>query len=277
MKDLYLYAIILLKPRVRTIVFVNSISAVRRLAPFLQNLNMSAQSLHSGMEQKARLRTMEKFSATPNAVLIATDVAARGLDIPHVGQIIHYHVPRSADMYIHRSGRTARGEEIGTSVVICSPEEVVPFRRLVASVHAKAKASKRNVQDLSLDGRVISRLKQRSTLAKKIADVTISKEIGGSEKDFFREAAEDLGVEYDSDELENPKGKRGRGNMRRAKQMENKQVSKGQLRAWKAELAALLSQRVNVGVSEKYIAQGIVDVDALLNGKQGEFLGNPFL
>ncbi|KAF7555216.1 hypothetical protein G7046_g6617 [Stylonectria norvegica] len=90
-KDLYLYTILLLNPGRRTLVFTNSISAVRRLTPLLANLNLAALPLHSQMAQKARLRSLERFTAARNSILIATDVAARGLDIKEVDQVLHYH------------------------------------------------------------------------------------------------------------------------------------------------------------------------------------------
>ena len=78
----------------------------------LQNLNLPAHALHSQMAQKARMRSIERFSSpkATGSILVATDVAARGLDIGGVQLVIHYHLPRAADMYVHRSGRTARAE-----------------------------------------------------------------------------------------------------------------------------------------------------------------------
>ena len=79
------------------------------------------------MEQKQRLRSLERFKAAleknETAVLVASDVAARGLDIPKIDHVAHYHLPRSADVYIHRSGRTARAGREGVSVMFCSPQE----------------------------------------------------------------------------------------------------------------------------------------------------------
>jgi ATP-dependent RNA helicase DDX24/MAK5 len=192
-KDLYLYTLLLLHPNTRTLVFTNSISAVRRLTPLLQNLNLPALPLHSGMPQKARLRSVERFTS-PNtsknsaSILVATDVAARGLDIPNVQLVIHYHLPRAADTYVHRSGRTARAGQPGSSIIICSPEEAASVRRLVAKVHASsastlteedtAKRQGYYIRTLDLDRRIVSRLKPRATLAKKIADVELAKQKG---------------------------------------------------------------------------------------------------
>ena len=280
-KDLYLYALLLLFPKARTLVFTNSISAVRRITPFLQNLNVSAQALHSTMIQKARLRAVERFTASDSAILIATDVAARGLDIAGVQLVIHYHVPRAADMYIHRSGRTARAEAKGSSILICAPEEVQGVRRLVAKIHAQSSsntASKRAIRTLDLDRRIVARLRPRATLAKKIADVSLAKEKSNNTDKLFAQAAEDLGVDYDSEEFEamgGGGGRQGRGNKRKQKQREDRQVTKAEVVAWRAELKELLSQRVNTGVSARYITgAGGVDMDALLRGDQGEFLGS---
>jgi ATP-dependent RNA helicase DDX24/MAK5 len=274
-QDLYLYTLLLLHARTRTLIFTNSISAVRRLTPYLQNLGLPAQSLHSSMIQKARLRAVERFSKAESAILIATDVAARGLDIPGVQLIVHYHLPRAADMYVHRSGRTARAHNIGASVILCAPEEVAGVRRLIARVHVKTGESKSNgIPTIDIDRRAASRLKPRATLAKKIADVGLAKEKGKSDDKFFREAAEELGVEYDSEELEmGGGGKRGRGNARKKQEREDRDVGKDQVAAWRAELKKMLSHRVNLGISERYIAQGVIDIDSLLRGDKGDFLG----
>ncbi|KAI0477218.1 ATP-dependent RNA helicase MAK5 [Xylariaceae sp. FL0804] len=276
-KDLYLYALLLLYPEVRTLVFANSISAARRITPMLQNLNLNAYPLHSQMPQKARLRSIERFTAAPQgkaSILIATDVAARGLDIPNVDLVVHYHVPRAADTYVHRSGRTARAEKSGLSILLCAPEEVIPTRRLIGKVH-QGKRSRKNlfVQTLDMDRKLVGRLKPRVTLAKKIADAMLAKEKGSKEDDWMRNAAEELGVEYDSDDPAQAGKWGGRGAGRKEKQKEAQSMTKAELGALRAELRDQLSKRINAGVSEKYIATGLVDVDELLRGAKGEFLG----
>jgi len=282
-KDLYLYALLLHHPNTRTLIFTNSISSVRRLTPLLQNLNIPAHALHSQMPQKARLRGIERFSSEsqPGSILIATDVAARGLDIPSVQLIVHYHVPRAADMYVHRSGRTARAEKSGSSILLCAPEEVVGVRRLIAKVHARgsgteqAKDSKHYLQTIDLDRRIVARLKPRVTLSKKISDASLAKEKRGHEDNWLRTAAKELGVDYDSDDFAAEEGStKGRGNGRRKAEKEAQGLSKAEVGALKGELKGLLSQRVNVGVSESYLSAGGVDVDELLReGARGDFLG----
>lgn len=291
-KDLYLYALLLLQPRRRALVFTNSISSVRRIVPFLQNLGLPAIALHSEMAQKARLRSLERFTAAANSgskhapIMVATDVAARGLDIPGIELVVHYHVPRAADAYVHRSGRTARASSSGLSILLCGPDEVVSTRRLVAKVHAAAQSKARQagqksdkdtpgffVRTIDIDRKLVSRLRERVVLAKKIADAALAKERGNKDENWMKAAAEELGVEYDSEDLDKAGKWGGRGSGRKRKEKEDRELTKADIGALKAELRELLSRRVNAGVSEKYITGSGVDIDELLKGVEGQFLG----
>ncbi|KAL2441093.1 ATP-dependent RNA helicase MAK5 [Exophiala dermatitidis] len=269
-KDLYLYALLLQNSTAKTLVFTNSISAVRRLTSLLQNLKQPAVGLHSTMPQKSRLRSLEKF-ASQRTVMVATDVAARGLDIKGIDLVIHYHVPRTADMYVHRSGRTARAESSGRSIMLCSPEEVAGVTRLIIEVHKSDKAP----ETMEVDGRLLKRLEDRVILGQKITDATQAKEKAASKDEWLKSAAEELGVDYDSEEFESlgQKNKRGRGGGKAAKEKEKGAIGKEQIAEWRAELSSLLNKRINLGVSERYLAGGAVDMEALLNGKMdGAFL-----
>ncbi|SPO04773.1 related to ATP-dependent RNA helicase MAK5 [Cephalotrichum gorgonifer] len=278
-KDLYLYAVLMLNPVQKTLVFANSILSVRRLAPLLQNLQLKVHALHSQMPQKARLRSIERFAAAnpkEPTILVSTDVAARGLDIPNVDQVIHYHVPRAADAYVHRSGRTARADKSGLSVLLCAPEEVVSTRRLVAKVHSEKSAGpKHAMRTIDVDRKVVSRLKPRVTLAKEIADAAIAKDRGAKEDNWMKKAAEDLGVDYDSDEMESAKSWSGKGSGKKKKEREIAQLSKQELGVMRARLREMLEKKVNTGVSERYITGGRVDVEALLRDEgKDNFLGH---
>jgi ATP-dependent RNA helicase DDX24/MAK5 len=281
-KDLYLYSLLMFYTKKRALVFTNSISAVRRITPFLTNLALPALPLHSNMPQKARLRSIERFKERPGSILVATDVAARGLDIPKIDLVIHYHLPRAADTYVHRSGRTARADASGASILICAPEEVAGVRRLIAKVHARASDAPKTkktaffIRTLDIDRRIVSRLKPRATISKKLADTVIAKEKKNSEDDLLKRAAEDLGVDYDSDEFQKEApGKRGRGSGRKKKEKEASEMTKAEMQSLRAELRHLLSQRINTGVSARYLTSGGIDVDALVAGQGNmEFLGN---
>lgn len=235
------------------------------------------------MPQKARLRSVERFSSpkSPSSILIATDVAARGLDIPSVQLIIHYHVPRAADMYVHRSGRTARAASSGSSILLCAPEEVLGVRRLVAKVHARNVAiqstdkNKYFIRTIEIDRRIVTRLKSRVALSKKISDSSLAKEKKGHEENWLHTAAEELGVNYDSEEFAAVNtSQRGRGQGKMKAEKEARSLTKDDVGALRAQLKHMLSQRVNVGVSERYLSAGGVDVDELLAGQGNSvFLG----
>jgi len=125
-----------------------------------------------------------------------------------------------------------------------------------------------------MDRKVVARLKPRVTLAKKIADSALAKERKGHDDEWVRTAAEELGVDYDSEEFEVAGGgRKGRGTGRKLKEKEARGLTKGELGALKAELKGLLLQRVNVGVSERYLTAGSVNINELLKGAKGEFLG----
>lgn len=128
-KDFFLYYILLNHPG-RTIVFCNSIDCVKRNASVLTHLNMTPIVLHGKMEQKQRLKNLENFQKNDDSVLIATQVAARGLDIPNIQHVVHYQVPTTGEDYIHRSGRTARADKEGLSVLIIESSEVTNFVKL---------------------------------------------------------------------------------------------------------------------------------------------------
>jgi ATP-dependent RNA helicase DDX24/MAK5 len=128
---------------------------------------------------------------------------------------------------------------------------------------------------VEVDGRLIKRLQERVNLAHKITDATISKEKTASKDEWLRSAAEELGVDYDSEEFESQgqRGRRGRGGGKAIKEKEKAAVGKDQISRWRSDLEGLLNTRINLGVSERYLAGGRVDVDALLDGKMdGTFL-----
>lgn len=97
-------------------------------------LQLKAYPLHSQLQQRQRLKNLDRFKANAQSILLATDVAARGLDIPAVDHVIHYQIPRTADGYIHRNGRTARASRDGFSLLMCAPDERRMVRALLTSL-----------------------------------------------------------------------------------------------------------------------------------------------
>lgn len=109
-----------------TIVFCNHREAVERTSMLLKEKGIVNMFYHGAMEQRERDAALSKFRNGSATLLVTTDLAARGLDIPHIRYIIHYHLPDTETSFIHRNGRTARMEASGTAILILSPEEAVP-------------------------------------------------------------------------------------------------------------------------------------------------------
>lgn len=100
------------------IIFCNFKDSIKRVSDFLTHHKISHACYFGGMEQKERERTLIKFRNGTHRLIIATDLAARGLDIPAIEFIIHYHLPVRKQDFIHRNGRTARMERSGTAYVL---------------------------------------------------------------------------------------------------------------------------------------------------------------
>jgi ATP-independent RNA helicase DbpA len=109
-----------------TIVFCNHREAVERTSHLLAEKGITNEFYHGGMEQQQRDAALCKFRNGTTNVLVTTDLASRGLDIPNIRYIVHYHLPLNEDAFIHRNGRTARMDASGTAILIIGPEEELP-------------------------------------------------------------------------------------------------------------------------------------------------------
>ncbi len=109
-----------------TLVFCNHRDAVERISGILWNMELAHGIFHGGMEQKGREKALIKFRNGSHRILITTDLASRGLDIPEIEFVVHYQLPLTEDAYIHRNGRTARMNATGTSYLILAEEERLP-------------------------------------------------------------------------------------------------------------------------------------------------------
>lgn len=161
-KDLFLYYFILQNPG-RTLVFVNSIDSIRRLVPLLTLLKIKCYGIHSQMQQRQRLKNLDRFKQNSNCVLVASDVAARGLDIPDVEYVVHFQIPRTAETYVHRSGRTARSQKEGLSLALISAEETAVFKKISEQLTLA-----NNVKDLEYDIGSLNRLRKAVIIARQI-------------------------------------------------------------------------------------------------------------
>ncbi|KAG0035254.1 ATP-dependent RNA helicase [Podila clonocystis] len=249
-KDLYLYYFAKKYPG-RTLVFVNSIDAIRHLVPMMQLLGVEALGMHAQMQQRQRLKNLDRFKSNPYAFMIASDVAARGLDIPLVDHVIHYQVPRSGDIYVHRSGRTARADNEGISLLICGPDEVQLYRKMCVTLK---KDQNGGIPEFPIDRGVINEMKKRVALAKKIDEQEHRVQKAAHQDDWMVKSAEAMDIILDEDVLNaGPKSK--------DKDEDNSAMTgrKNKIKAMRAELKSMLQTRMMPqGASAKYITSGAI-------------------
>lgn len=259
-KDVYLYYFLLRYPG-RSLVFLSSIDGIRRLMPLVELLNVKAFPLHSQLEQRQRLKNLDRFKNTANSVLLATDIAARGLDIPAVDHVIHFQIPRSADTYIHRNGRTARAMRKGFSMLMCAPDE----RRLVKALLGSLNREENEIPEMAIELSMLDKLKARVQLAKQIENTQHKIKKTNHDRNWMQETAEALGVDLDSDFISDSDDETKLSNQKR-------KAKDAKMGALKAELKRLLSQPlIAKGISTRYITSGSRPiVDDLLAGELNE-------
>ncbi|KAL0229824.1 hypothetical protein PCE1_003388 [Barthelona sp. PCE] len=117
------------------IIFVNHIPTCEMIARLLREFDIAAVSLHSSLTQSERFDNLRMFKSMSHRILVATDVASRGIDIPDVDRVIHFHVPFSTETYIHRCGRCARGMfREGESLLVVGQREIDRFEGIEAGL-----------------------------------------------------------------------------------------------------------------------------------------------
>lgn len=109
-----------------TIVFLNYRESVVRTADYLKEQGFTVSAYHGGLDQKQREEAIYKFANGSANILVSTDLGSRGLDMPIVENVVHYHLPETEDAYIHRVGRSTRWESKGRTFFILGPEEKLP-------------------------------------------------------------------------------------------------------------------------------------------------------
>jgi superfamily II DNA/RNA helicase len=122
----------------RTILFVRTKHGVDRLVKTLRRDGVAAEALHGGKAQNARNRAIDAFKSGQTPVLVATDVAARGIHVDDVSLVVHVDPPADPKDYLHRAGRTARAGDSGTVVTIVTPPERPDVDRMTRSAGVRA-------------------------------------------------------------------------------------------------------------------------------------------
>ena len=129
-KTTYLKELLKERKLKKVIVFVGKKQRVKDLARALRAINIDARAMHSDLEQKERDEVMLDFRNNKVDVLVATDIVSRGIDVDDIPLVINYNVPRDAEDYVHRIGRTARAENEGEAITLVSPEDKNFFNKI---------------------------------------------------------------------------------------------------------------------------------------------------
>lgn len=124
-------------PEAKVLAFVRTRVRAERVQKAMERVGLQTLCLHGAKDQPERSQTLEQFRSGTVRVLIATDVSARGIDIPDVDFVINYDLPEVAENYVHRVGRTGRGERKGQAIAFCSPEERPLLQRIEAYLGKK--------------------------------------------------------------------------------------------------------------------------------------------
>jgi ATP-dependent RNA helicase DeaD len=191
------------------LVFARTRGEVDDLAEALSGRGHDAAALHGGLSQEQRDRVMGRFRDGALDVLVATDVAARGLDIEHISHVVNFDVPSSPDAYVHRTGRTGRAGREGTAITLVEPRE----HRLLLNIEAatKTRLERATVPTIAdLRERRLELL--RATLRERLAGDADEEErtaagadavggTGAADLDRYRAVVESLADEYDAVEI----------------------------------------------------------------------------
>ncbi len=128
-----------LRPR-KSIIFCRTREETDRLQEALSSHGFAARALHGDMEQRQRNTVMNGFRQGSSDILVATDIAARGLDVPDVSHVFNYHLPFDSKGYVHRIGRTGRAGKKGTAITLVTPKEFQTIQRLEKGIGTKLEA-----------------------------------------------------------------------------------------------------------------------------------------
>ncbi|NXP46202.1 DDX24 helicase, partial [Heliornis fulica] len=253
-KDYYLYYFLLQYPG-RTMVFANSIDCVKRLSSLLTILNCDPLPLHANMHQKQRLKNLERFAERESCVLLTTDVAARGLDIPNVQHVIHYQVPRTSELYVHRSGRTARAANEGLSLLLIGPDDLINFRKIYKTLEKSEE-----LPFFPVETKCMTSIKERVNLARQIEKAEFFNSRAKQHDSWLQQAAEALEVDLDDDmfmgkkaseQEESQKQKMLKGMKKQLKHMLSQPLFKVLMKTkYPTQSGKLLLPQTSVGISE---------------------------
>jgi len=171
------------------LVFCRTRLEVDELTAMLNGRGQRAEAIHGGLNQDQRDRVMNAFRTGQTQLLVATDVAARGLDIPQVSHVVNYDVPSAPEAYVHRIGRTGRAGRPGTAVTIVEPRE----QRLLWNIEQLTKSKIEMAAVPTVDDLRLQRLERTRTAIEEI--------LARGDLDLFRVMIESLAEKFDPAEV----------------------------------------------------------------------------
>jgi ATP-dependent RNA helicase DDX47/RRP3 len=178
-----------------TIIFTRTVHDSARLSILLRLLGIPAIPLHGQLSQSARLGALSKFKSKSSDVLVATDVASRGLDIPSVDFVINFDLPLQSKDYIHRVGRTARAGRSGKSITLVTQYDVELLQRIEAVIGKKLDEYPMNKDEVALLTERVAEAQREA--AKELRDNGLG---GPSSKKKRRRQADDGDDDRDRDD-----------------------------------------------------------------------------
>ncbi|MFQ5579555.1 MAG: DEAD/DEAH box helicase [Nitrospiria bacterium] len=168
-KRFFLQRFITDHPKDKIIVFVRTRVRAERVSKAMSRVEIETEALHGEKEQDARAEAMLRFKTGQSKILIATDITARGIDIPGVNYVINYDLPEKAENYVHRVGRTGRGMNKGIAISFCSQEEKVRLEEVQEFLGKEIEEVKIGKKEYT---HVLDRPKTVDTLKELIEDIT---------------------------------------------------------------------------------------------------------
>src|SRR5690606_6318441 len=121
----------------RSLVFTRTKYGADKLVKTLRRADIRAEAIHGNKSQNARTRAMQSFRSGRTTVLVATDIASRGIDVDEITHVFNYDMPADAETYVHRIGRTARAGASGIAISLCDRDETGLLRTIMRRTEAK--------------------------------------------------------------------------------------------------------------------------------------------
>ncbi len=169
------------------LVFVRTKTATDELAERLEARGYAVAALHGDMNQQMRERVVEQLRKGALDIVVATDVAARGIDVARISHVINYDIPYDTEAYVHRIGRTGRAGRTGTAILFVAPREFRMLRTI-------ERATRATIEPLTLPSRETVAGRRIAQFRRQVAEV-----IANEPLDFFADVAEQIAAEHDGD------------------------------------------------------------------------------